>query len=188
MLRLRRYEVFLAAHIVLAILVFVGSWYHIIYRYDQQWGDETWLYVVFAIWGFDRLARLLRTLCNGLRTAVVTHIDNDHVRLDVDGPVAAGHVYLHLFDSWRVWENHPFSVASSVIHLSDEDVTSEEAPTPAAFKEKDSPNINDLEAADSKTQSAVTNSAYRKTPTKPGMVFWRVMGRGLRWWCRSRRG
>jgi hypothetical protein len=48
-LRQRQYEIFLATHIVFAILVLVGSWYHIIYRYGHQWGYETWLYVVFAI-------------------------------------------------------------------------------------------------------------------------------------------
>ncbi|KAK6956571.1 hypothetical protein Daesc_001849 [Daldinia eschscholtzii] len=117
LLRQRSYEVFLGIHIVASILIFMGSWYHIIFRYQHQWGYETWLYVVFAVWGFDRLVRLLRILRNGVRTANITVIDNDYVKIDVKGVVGAGHVYLYFLD-WRFWENHPFSIASSVIQQS----------------------------------------------------------------------
>ncbi|KAI0830395.1 hypothetical protein F5Y06DRAFT_290695 [Hypoxylon sp. FL0890] len=110
----RIYELFLATHVVLSILIFLGSWYHIIFRYEHQWGYETWLYVVFAVWGFDRLLRLLRTLRNGVRTAKITVIDDDYIRIDVKEIVGSGHVYLYFLD-WRFWENHPFSIASSVI-------------------------------------------------------------------------
>ncbi|OTA61546.1 hypothetical protein K449DRAFT_465632 [Hypoxylon sp. EC38] len=113
----RIYELFLATHVALSILVFLGSWYHIIFRYEHQWGYETWLHVVFAVWGFDRLLRLLRTLRNGVRTAKITAIDDDYIRIDVRGIVGSGHVYLYFLD-WRFWENHPFSIASSIIQQS----------------------------------------------------------------------
>ncbi|KAF3055186.1 Ferric reductase transmembrane component 4 [Daldinia childiae] len=118
LLRQRSYELFLGIHIAASILIFLGSWYHIIFRYQHQWGYETWLYIVFAAWGFDRLIRLLRTLRNGVCTANITVIDNDYIRIDVKGVVGTGHVYLY-FLNWRFWENHPFSIASSVIIQSD---------------------------------------------------------------------
>ncbi|KAI2633157.1 ferric reductase like transmembrane component-domain-containing protein [Hypomontagnella submonticulosa] len=117
-MRQRSYELFLAIHVVFAILIFLGSWYHIIFRYEHQWGYETWLYVVFAVWGFDRLLRLLRMLRYGVRTARITVIDDDYVRINVKGVVGTGHVYLYFLD-WRVWENHPFSIASSIIQQKD---------------------------------------------------------------------
>ncbi|KAI1472664.1 uncharacterized protein F4812DRAFT_454479 [Daldinia caldariorum] len=124
LLRQRSYELFLAIHIVAAILIFLGSWYHIIHRYEHQWGYETWLYVVFAVWGFDRLIRLLRVLRNGVRTANITVINSDYVRIDIKGVVGAGHVYLYFLD-WRFWENHPFSIVSSVIQQGDTSLNEE---------------------------------------------------------------
>ncbi|KAK3688053.1 putative ferric-chelate reductase [Podospora appendiculata] len=94
-LRKRLYEVFLAAHIALAVLGLVGCYLHIYYRFEHQWGYETWIYIAFAIWAFDRLlARPVRLAANG-------------------GLDSTGHVYLYFPTlTWRVWENHPFSVSA----------------------------------------------------------------------------
>lgn len=70
-----------------------------------------------AIWFVDRTWRLLRVAFNGVRTAVVTPIEGsngEYVRVEVEGVHAHGVAYLYFPSlSWRVWENHPFSVASS---------------------------------------------------------------------------
>ncbi|KAI0138929.1 ferric reductase like transmembrane component-domain-containing protein [Hypoxylon sp. NC0597] len=116
-LRQRIYELFLETHVALSVLVFLGSWYHIIFRYEHQWGYETWLYAVFAVSGYDRLLQFLRTLRNGVRTARLTAIDDDYIRINVKGIVGSGHVYLY-FLYWRFWENHPFSITSSIIQQS----------------------------------------------------------------------
>ncbi|KAK3324330.1 putative ferric-chelate reductase [Cercophora scortea] len=118
-LRKRLYEVFLAAHIALAVLALVGCYLHIYYRFEHQWGYETWIYVAFAIWGFDRLlARPVRLAANGVKRAHVSVIDGDYLRIDIPGLDSTGHVYLYFPTlTWRVWENHPFSVLAGAHRL-----------------------------------------------------------------------
>lgn len=109
------YEFFLVFHIILGVVSIVGCWYHIIYRYDHQWGYETWLYVAIAVWAFDRLVRLVRMFRMGVCGAYVSRIDEDYLRIDIPDVECHGHVYAYFPTlSWRVWENHPFSVVSSM--------------------------------------------------------------------------
>ncbi|KAJ4321419.1 hypothetical protein N0V84_005340 [Fusarium piperis] len=90
-LRQKMYEAFLASHI--------------------QWGYQTWIWITFAFWIFDRfLARPSRLVQNGVKRATVAVIDEDYLQLTIPRVEAEGH---------RFWENHPFSVAkvsSSPIH------------------------------------------------------------------------
>lgn len=114
-IRSAAYELFRVGHIILAILVIVGSWYHIIERYSHQWGYETWMYMAMAIWAFDRIVRVARILRRGVHRAHVSRIDNHYIRVDVPGIEAEGHVYAYFPTlGWRVWENHPFSVVNSI--------------------------------------------------------------------------
>ncbi|KAI5867218.1 ferric reductase like transmembrane component-domain-containing protein [Durotheca rogersii] len=114
-LRQKLYELFLATHFVLALLALLACYHHIYFRYENQWGYETWIYVAFGVWAFDRVARVARMARNGVRTAYVTVLDDDYVRVDVPGlAVAYGHAYLYFPTlTWRVWENHPFSVMAT---------------------------------------------------------------------------
>jgi hypothetical protein len=41
------YEVFLVVHVVLAVFVVVGCWYHVELRFERMWGYEMW-YVYFS--------------------------------------------------------------------------------------------------------------------------------------------
>lgn len=110
-LQIRRkcYELFLAWHIVLSVLVLVGCYLHISYRYAHQWGYENWIYIAFAIWAFERGFRILRMTRHGLLTARVSVVDDEYIKLEVPGIAARGHVYLYFPTlTWRVWENHPF--------------------------------------------------------------------------------
>lgn len=60
--------------------------------------------------------RVLKMAKNGVRTAKITVIDEDYVRLDVLGVFASGQAYLYFPTlTWRVWENHPFSVAAGLV-------------------------------------------------------------------------
>lgn len=113
--RKRAYELFLASHFALALLSFVGCYLHIYFKYGHQWGYEVWVYVAFAVWGFDRLMRLLRVARHGVRTASIEAIDDDYVRLEIEGLTGAGHAYLYFPTlTWRVWENHPFSISTAI--------------------------------------------------------------------------
>ncbi|KAH7024545.1 uncharacterized protein B0I36DRAFT_250962 [Microdochium trichocladiopsis] len=126
-LRRRCYEVFLALHVVLAVLVLVAGYLHVWYRFDGRWGYENWLlYLAVPIWGAERVLRILRLARFGIRRATVTLIVDDdgggrsdtseYVRVDVPGVVVKGYAYLYFPTlSWRLWENHPFSVAGNML-------------------------------------------------------------------------
>ncbi|KAL8708937.1 MAG: hypothetical protein Q9220_006269 [cf. Caloplaca sp. 1 TL-2023] len=115
-IRRKIYEVFLAWHVALSIFTLVGCLWHIIQRFQYQWGYENWVYTATAIWGFERAMRLVRLARNGIKTARITVIDEDYVHVSIDGVSGSGHAYLYFPTlTWRVWENHPFSVASAVL-------------------------------------------------------------------------
>lgn len=115
--RKRFYETFLSVHHLLVVLFLLGYFYHIKERYGFKWGYEVWCYAAGGIWGVERLFRLLRLALAGWKTATVTEIPGsggEYLRVDIDGVHARGLVYLYFPTlSWRFWENHPFSVATS---------------------------------------------------------------------------
>jgi predicted ferric reductase len=117
------YEVFLIIHIVLAVLVIIGCWYHVVLKWGYNFYDN-WLYAAIAVWFFDRAVRVLRVLKNGMRYANVTEIGDNHIRVDVPGvrwtiqPGHIGYVGFPTLHPLRPWENHPFSINSSVLFQS----------------------------------------------------------------------
>jgi hypothetical protein len=115
-IRKKFYELFLAWHVVISILVIVGCYYHIIFEFAHQWGYETWIFICMAVWGFDRVFRALRLVRHGVKRAEITPIDDEYVRVTIRDITTSGHAYLYFPTlTWRVWENHPFSVASAVL-------------------------------------------------------------------------
>ncbi|KAH8711913.1 ferric reductase-like protein transmembrane component 4 [Phaeosphaeriaceae sp. PMI808] len=117
--RRKSYELFLVWHVMISILVVVGCYWHIVFEFQHSWGYELWIIVTMAIWGFDRLARWLRIAKNGIKMAEVTAIDEDYIRVTVPGVAISGYAYLYFPTlTWRVWENHPFSVSSTVLSAS----------------------------------------------------------------------
>lgn len=111
--RRRWYDVFLAIHIVLAVFWVVGSWYHLAYMgYSQP------MYAVFAVWGFDRLARILRLCYFGFPKAKITLMECT-LKVEIPRPshwssVAGGHVWLHFGLGLHFWQSHPFTFYESV--------------------------------------------------------------------------
>lgn len=113
-LRQRWYEFFLFSHIVLAILVIVGSFYHIVLVYDHQSGFDLFIYATFAIWALERAIRLARIAKHGIKRAYITRVNEEYIRVDVPGVEDHGYCYAYFPTiSWRVWENHPFSIMDS---------------------------------------------------------------------------
>lgn len=155
------YEFFLAWHVLLSIFVLVGSLWHILERFQRQWGYENWIYTAIAIWGFERAMRLARLARNGVKTARVTAVDQDYVQVNIEGVSGSGHAYLYFPTlSWRIWENHPFSVVSTV--------------RPRAARPY-TPHKHDLdvEKLGSSTDSSDGSSAERRdnVPGKIGLTF-----------------
>lgn len=114
-IRQRAYEFFLAWHLVFALLSMIACFLHIYLRYRWQWGYEIWTVVPLALFGLDWFVlRPLRLLRGGLvRRARIEVVDDDYYRVDVPGVPATDGGYAYLYFptlSWRVWENHPFSV------------------------------------------------------------------------------
>lgn len=119
--RKKSYEIFLIIHIILAVFVLAGSWYHVELLFSRRWGYEFWIYAACAVWFFDRGARVARILKNGMRRAEVTQITEDIVRIDVKGirwDAAPGkHTYAYFpgLNPLRPWENHPFSIVPTAL-------------------------------------------------------------------------
>ncbi|KAJ2918752.1 hypothetical protein MD484_g1702, partial [Candolleomyces efflorescens] len=155
--RQKAYELFLISHQVLAALGLIATFMHIFKLFTYNWGYEIWVYIGGAIWFFDRFLRLLRMVATGYRTAVVTAVDPDseYLKLEIEGVVAHGHVYLYFPTlTWRVWENHPYSVLSTF--------TSPTHPSKAGITE----NHGDLEKTSS--SGSGSSSDLSSSPSVPG--------------------
>jgi predicted ferric reductase len=92
-----------------------------------MWGYNfylNWLIAAIAVWGFDRIVRVLRILKNGVCRAVVTEVGTDHVRVDIPGirwaskPGHVAYAYFPTLNPLRPWENHPFSINSTALFRS----------------------------------------------------------------------
>lgn len=114
--RASAYEWFLITHIILAVFVLAGTWYHLDYRFEDRWGYKYWLYACFAIWAFDRVVRIVRMCKNGMRKATFRPVGDEILRVDIEGvnwdtrPGQHAYVFFPALRKWTPWENHPFSV------------------------------------------------------------------------------
>ncbi|KPI38249.1 putative ferric transmembrane component [Cyphellophora attinorum] len=157
------YEVFLVLHILMAILLLVGCWYHVELLFKRRWGYEFWLYAAFAVWIFDRAARLLRLAQTGPLRAEMQELGSSGVvRIDIPGVRWSLHPGHHAYISWpglswwRTFGSHPFSVIP-LSHCQHPDDEVESAITaPSTGSGRTSPTlavITDLEKAVSKIRS-----------------------------------
>lgn len=114
------YEVFLAVHIVMAVLCLVGCWYHIIPHFGYDYGYQVWLYLAFAFWAADRLARAGRVAFFnrlGRSTALIEVIPGTDVMQLTLFPRVLGtcgpgqYTFLYFPGLGKPWESHPFTIA-----------------------------------------------------------------------------
>lgn len=119
--RTRFYEVFLAVHVAMAVLCLVGCWYHIVPHFGYDYGYQVWLYISFAFWATDRLARVARVaFFNRLARpkAVVESIPGANVMQLTLFPRTIGncgpgkHTFLYFLGLGKPWESHPFTIAA----------------------------------------------------------------------------
>lgn len=119
-LRIKFYDFFLITHIALVIIALIGCWYHLVPHFGYDYGYQVWLYIAFAFWSADRLARLVRVAYYnrlGSSTAIVEALPGcDIVQVSVFPRVTWGfgpgqHSFLYLPGLGKFWESHPFSIA-----------------------------------------------------------------------------
>lgn len=126
-LRVKFYETFLVIHIVLVVIILFGLWQHVVQRYHKAYGYEVWLYIAFAVWGFDRLIRPIRILAlnwkpwiaRGFPKATVELLPGDEFLKVTVFPsltqnfTAGQHCYLYFpTTGGNPFQSHPFSIAS----------------------------------------------------------------------------
>ncbi|GKT40313.1 ferric/cupric reductase transmembrane component B [Colletotrichum spaethianum] len=117
--RIRFYETFLVIHIILVVLALVGCWYHLVPHFGYTYGYQTWLYICFAYWAFERFVRIFRLAFYNLGNskAEVTAIPGSNVmQVTIHPRTLMGfgpgqHSFLYFPKSGKIWESHPFSVA-----------------------------------------------------------------------------
>lgn len=142
--RTHHYELFLNTHICLAIISIAGLYYHL-----RQFDLNQYTYAAIAIWGFDRVVRVVRLFSFGAKKATITVVNNEMLHVTVPKPAhwptfpgAFGFVYF--LNSSCFWQSHPFTIVSS----------------------KSNTEINFY----IKIKNGVTHTIYKKLLDKPGMT------------------
>ncbi|KAL1855242.1 hypothetical protein VTK73DRAFT_8589 [Phialemonium thermophilum] len=126
-LRRTHYEIFVTIHIVFAVIIIIGVYIHVLIH-DGMYNPFVWS--VVAIWGFDRVVRLVRlAYCNVhvsrnkgtkvyyTRSSVSYDGVGDMMRIQLRlaGNLVKPHVGQHYFlyqpFRWTGYENHPFTLA-----------------------------------------------------------------------------
>jgi hypothetical protein len=175
------YEVFFIMHICLAVVALVGSWYHIWYLFEDTSGFELWLIIAIAIWGYERLLRVLRVSRHGIKKAYVTRVDEKYLRIDIPEVDAHGHCFVYFPTlSWRIWENHPFSIVDcsrgqlegGVLFSSSSSHTEEE-------RNNNSPTVASLSKELGEVAVNTPNSLTSNDAVKPGITLFISPERGI---------
>ncbi|KAI0444143.1 ferric reductase like transmembrane component [Xylaria telfairii] len=121
-LRAKAYDTFLLIHIGFSILALMGCWYHLVPHFGFDYGYQVWLYLAFAFWSADRLARLVRLAYYnhlGSSQAIVEAVPGcDIFQITVFprtswgfGPGQHTFLYIPWVGAGKFWESHPFSIA-----------------------------------------------------------------------------
>lgn len=173
-LRQKFYELFLVWHVVVAFFAIIGCYLHIYLRFSKQWGYETWMLIALAFWGFDRMFRILRLARNGVCKAQITIVDDDYIRLDIPGITGEGQAYLYFPTlTWRVWENHPFSIAGGMLHSSEpaNDANDKETSVASSASSSHASPTTDIEKAPTLSVKPMTKQSSKVGTSKLGLSF-----------------
>lgn len=114
-LRRRNYETFVLFHNILGAIVIAGSWLHV-----EVDGFQPMMYAATAVWGFDKLMRLVRMTWFGVRTAEVQLIAGETLKVKVSRPsywksFPMSHSFIYFFRPTCFWQSHPFTVVDSAL-------------------------------------------------------------------------
>lgn len=112
-LRSKRYEMFVVAHNVMAVVFIMGAWLHV-----EEDNFQQFAIAATAIWAFDKFIRLVRMSWFGVKTAEVQLIANETLKVKVPRPASwkpypLCHAYIYFFRPSCFWQSHPFTVVYS---------------------------------------------------------------------------
>ncbi|CDO94354.1 unnamed protein product [Kluyveromyces dobzhanskii CBS 2104] len=112
-LRTQHYEIFYAFHFILALFFLIGTWIHL-----KERSFNVYVYIVVGFWGLDRLLRCVRMLYFGVKTAKVTAVHDEVLRISIprrkNWPVYPGaYGYVYFMRPNLFWQSHPFSIVGS---------------------------------------------------------------------------
>lgn len=115
-LRKINYEVFVALHIISAVIYVVGVWWHL--KLLEEAALMKGLYAAIAVWAFDRAARIGRILYSGPKKCRIT-LEGNMLVLTLDKPkfwpvgIAPGtYVFVHFLLPLQFWQSHPLTLTS----------------------------------------------------------------------------
>ncbi len=179
-IRTRFYEAFLYVHIGLVVVALVVLLYHLVDRYNRAYGYEVWLYIAFALWGFDRILRIARLLLLNFgilyRRQPAAKVEllpgNEFLRVTVwpsfNWQVKAGQYCFLYFCTLPLYlESHPFSIVSWSTQSSDPSITA----SPVAHIETSNTGSNiEMQTIEYSTEREQSSSATHAA-TKPSVSF-----------------
>ena len=176
-------------HIALVILTLIGCWYHLVPHFGHAYGYEVWLYIAFAFWFADRLARLVRVAYYnrlGNSIAIVEAIpDCNIMQVTVFQRVAwnfgpGQHSFLYFPGLGKFWESHPFSIANWS-RQDQRSCTASASPSLSDSSSKEAEvkgsgvasQVSDLESQPNSTakKQQITISAYTETEDRAFIQF-----------------
>lgn len=109
-IRKNNYEGFVVAHNVLAAIFIAGVWIH-----TREDGFQMFMYAATAVWGFDKVVRIVRCFWFGVKTAEVQLIAEETLKVKI--PRSAhwktfplSHLFIYFFRPTCFWQSHPFTV------------------------------------------------------------------------------
>ena len=118
-MRRNSYELFLALHILLSVVILAAMWGHVTI-FKERYEVVAW--ICFGIWALDRVLRLVRTLAFNrvpfsTRARATFDPATNMIRLSVPcktslyQPTPGTFYYLSVLNDRRFWESHPFTMA-----------------------------------------------------------------------------
>ncbi|KAG7293598.1 hypothetical protein NEMBOFW57_003652 [Staphylotrichum longicolle] len=180
--RIRFYECFLVLHIALVILALAGCWYHLVPHFSFDYGYQVWLYLCFAFWSTDRLARLARVAYYnplGGSEALIEAIPGcDIMQVTVFPRTTQGfgpgqHSFLYIGGLLQFWQSHPFSVAAWTTGLSPPSPTSTLPSNTGSGSDNDNEKVIPTTTTIHSHPSSPPppNNTTPPSPTKPSIRF-----------------
>lgn len=114
--RRRWYEVFVDVHGTLALFTLAGCYLHVYTKYGHELGYSNWIALSLILWPVEKICRIYKIATSGYHMARVQIICEDYIQVTIPRLEKAGYAHLYFLSAtgWRVWENHPFSIASSI--------------------------------------------------------------------------